>query len=77
MEKEYVYEFLYNPDVYESCPSTVSIHKTRRGAEMAMEFHRAEVKREWEEVCEEYPSWGDYPFDYNKWWGIVETELLP
>lgn len=77
MEKEYVYEFLYNPDVCESCSSTVSIHKTRRGAEMAMEFHRAEAKREWEEVCEEYPSCGDYPFDYNKWWGIVETELLP
>jgi hypothetical protein len=40
MKQEYVYEFLYNPSTYESAAQTVSIHKTRRGAEKAMELHK-------------------------------------
>lgn len=78
MEK--VYEFLYNSDTYESAAATISIHKTIKGAEMAMEFHKAEVKKEYEtsfgSESKEYQKWlKDNPFDSDKWWGIRETNL--
>ena len=33
----FVYEFLYNSNCCESAAATISIHKTKKGAEMAME----------------------------------------
>jgi hypothetical protein len=73
-----VYEFLYNGSCCESAAHTVSIHRTRRGAEIAMEFHRNEMKNEYEELLrydddEEYKE--QFPYDYDNWWGIRETEL--
>ncbi len=72
---ETVFEFLYNDSVCESAAHTMSIHKTSKGAEMALEFHKAEALKEWEKDCKEYPSEYEFPFDYDQWWGIRETEL--
>ena len=70
-----VYEFLYNSSCCESASSTVSIHRTRKGAEIAMEFHRNEKKTEYEELFanddEVYKV--EFPYDYDQWWGIRET----
>jgi len=81
-ETTFVYEFLYNSDCCESGPSTISIHKTRKGAEIAMEFHKNEKKLEYEKQYKEcqLEGWStdwfeEYPFDHDQWWGIVETEL--
>jgi len=73
----FVYEFLYNSDCCESAAATISIHKTRKGAEMAMEFHKAEKKKEWEQECIEFPPAESGGFDYDQWWGVRECELLP
>jgi len=73
----FVYEFLYNSDCCESAASTISIHKTKKGAEMAMEFHKNEKLKEWEKECKEYPPAKEYPFDFDQWWGVRECELLP
>lgn len=72
--KTIVYEFLYNSDCHESTASTISIHKTRKGAEMAMEFHKNEKRNDWKKEYEDYSK--DFPFDYDQWWGIRESELL-
>ena len=73
----FVYEFLYNSDCCEGAASTVSIHKTKKGAEMAMEFHKNEKLKEWEKECKEDPPTKEYPFDFDQWWGVHECELLP
>jgi hypothetical protein len=75
MEKEFVYEFLYNPSTSESVAKTMSIHRTKKGAEMAMEFHKNEKYSGWLQECEEYPPAKEYPFDFNQRWRVVETEL--
>lgn len=72
-----IYEFLYNSSCCESAAATKSIHKTKKGAEMAMEFHKNERLKEWEEECKQYPPAKEFPFDYDQWWGINESELLP
>jgi hypothetical protein len=72
-----IYKFLYNPSICESGYITISIHKSRKGAEMAMEFHKNEKLKEWEQECKEYPSAKEYPFDCNQGWYVQECELLP
>ena len=78
----FVYEFLYNSDCCESASATISIHKTKKGAEMAMEFHKSEKQREWDEMRkldeENDPEyWEEFQWDFNQWWGVRECELLP
>lgn len=69
-----VYEFLYNSDCCESAASTMSIHKTKKGAEMAMEFHKAEKKREYDELYDDEYKEG-FDWDFDQWWGVRETNL--
>jgi hypothetical protein len=72
-EIEKVYEFLYNSSCCESAISTISIHKTRKGAEIAMMFHKNEVKQKWINSQKEYID--KYPFDFDQDWDIRETKL--
>ena len=74
-----LYEFLYNPMIYESSSQTVSIHKTEEGARKAMEDHKAQVKAEFDDLYHnpEDPAdmivdmkWDDYQF-----WYIQEIEV--
>ena len=69
-----VWEFLFNGNTWESSASTISIHRTKRGAEMAMQFHKEAARLEYEEDQKEYPS--EFGFGYGEWWGIRETDLL-
>lgn len=76
-----VYEFLYNSDCCESAARTMSIHKTQKGAEMAMEFHKNEIKKDWDSQKKEFyyqdPHYYDnFNWDFDQWWGVKETELL-
>lgn len=67
-----LFEFLYNENCHESAARTVSIHKTIRGAEMAMEFHKSEIKKiHFEMMGDDY----EFPFDYNQWWGVKEVSV--
>lgn len=72
--KQTVFEFKYNPDTYDSAAFTISVHKTKKGAEMAMEFHRANTEKEHKELYKgEIDNFG---YDFAQWWGVEETELL-
>lgn len=66
-----VYEFLFNDDTYESCAHTMSIHKTRKGAEIAMMFHMDKIRKD------HFAMYGNNgsSFDWGRWWGIRETEV--
>ena len=78
LELQKVFEFKYNPDIFESPAMTVSIHKTREGAEIAKEKHKAEKQKELDDMypegCEDIE---DKPLinEYQAW-GVLETELL-
>ena len=38
-----VYEFWYNECIYESAAQCMSLHRTQKGAEMAMEYHKNDI----------------------------------
>lgn len=44
-----VYAFMYCPCIHESAAAVISLHKTLKGAEIAMEFHKAEALKDFEE----------------------------
>lgn len=83
-----LYEALYNCMIHESSAATLSLHRTKEGAEKAIEEHKAEVKKEWEnrreimrttETKETYDAFhgDDEPDEWAvfQWWGIGEIEV--
>lgn len=73
---ETVFEFLYNPDTFESAPCTISVHKTRKGAEMAMAFHRQEKLEQHNRLLATTNGEDLHEFGYSEYWGVNEVELL-
>lgn len=64
-ESEIMWGFLFNDNTWESCARTVSIHRTLKGAQMALEFH----KQNWmkEEELTKTPK--------STYWGIEGIEI--
>ena len=56
-----VYEFWFNECTYESAAQCMSLHRTREGAEKAMERHKKEIADEWRRIglkTPDYMDWG-------------------
>lgn len=80
-----VYEFWYNDCIHESAGACISLHRTQKGAEMAMEFHKNERLKKWNEtkkwrkehygenykLIESFSKFGD-----DEAWGVEEREIL-
>jgi len=88
MDKEILYEALYNPMTEESCSCTISIHRTRKGAETAIESHKDKCRKEFEEQQEWRKNdtkdlspelqneWlSSFKFGNYQSWSVRETEL--
>ena len=76
MDKEYIWAFMYNPMTEESAWATVSLHKTKKGAEVAMEFHKNEAKKEYEERKKR--NGGRWPVEFGDFedWFVKKIEIL-
>lgn len=55
-----LYEFLYCSCIHESGYVTMSLHRTKEGAERAMYAHREKARKEWEELYAEERGEGDF-----------------
>ena len=44
--EEVIYAALYNPMIHESTYGIISLHKTLKGAEMALSFHKHTIEKE-------------------------------
>jgi hypothetical protein len=74
-----VYEFIYNPFYHESVAGTISVHVTRKGAEIALAWHQHEAYLEYlqkiKELKENKISIDNMKFGDSEYWGIRETKL--
>lgn len=72
-----IYEALYCCCVHESSYATLSIHKTKEGAEKAIQEHKDQMKKECEDMNKD-DDWAKahYIWNQDKDWDIHETELL-
>ena len=71
MENNTVYEFTYNSCIYDGSDFTVSIHRTKKGAEKALKAHKEEVRQRYLTLLGD-----DEGYELDKDWDIVETEIL-
>ena len=68
-----VYEALYNDCIHESSFATISIHKTKEGAEKAIHEHKMEKIKEHQEIYKDViPEFNEGNMQQ---WSIIETEL--
>ena len=74
-EKDILYQFLYCDCIHESAWATISIHRSREGAVNAMEEHKAEEKKKWEEYADTEERKKEFPFGQHEDWSIGEIEL--
>ena len=70
-----VYAFLYNSCIYESAFGVMSLHKTREGAEMAMEFHKAELEKVHWEIYNKPEDYYTSPFGEHQAWKVEEMTV--
>ena len=73
--KETVWVAFYNPMIEESSAGVISIHKTKKGAEMAMDFHKEKERREWAEMYPTKKDQEEFPFGTFEAW-VVDVEEL-
>lgn len=78
MKEDKLYGFYYNPMIYESGDCLISLHRTKKGAEMALDYHKHEKKKEYDD----YSSWnkeeGTEPeckFGEFERWYVDEIEI--
>lgn len=72
---ETVYAFMYCGCIYESSFATVSLHRTKEGAEKAMEAHKAE-KKEWHDKMYADEDEEDFQFGEFEDWIVEPIEIL-
>ena len=72
-DMETVYEFWYNDCIYESVAGCISLHRTQKGAEMAMEFHKEQKRKEFEEL---YKDEEDIDWTFDSMWGVEERTVV-
>ena len=75
-KQDKIYEALYNPMTEESAYRTLSLHRTREGAEKAIEDHKKIVREEEDSIWDNEEDRIRFPWDGFKDWQIRETELL-
>ena len=70
-----VYEFWYNSCIHESAAACISLHKTKKGAEMALDFHKEEQKRFWRKCYPSIKEQMEMPFGMFEEWGVAERDI--
>jgi len=74
------FTFVYNPFIWESAASTVSVHKTKKGAYEAMRKHKLELYEEWilfrSQIAksQRFSTYGK--FGEMEYWGIREITIV-
>ena len=73
---EKVYELWYSDCIYESAAGCISLHRTKKGAKMAMEFHKEEKRKEYEKRYKDVPEDMKVAYDSMCEWGVREREVI-
>lgn len=68
-----VYEFWYSDCIYGSADACMSLHQTKKGAEIAMNFHKELKRKEWEMLYED-DCYGK--FDEMREWGVRNRDIF-
>ena len=74
-----IYEFLYCECVWESSSASMSLHRTKKGAYMAMRKHLMQEYERWQNMRTKYGKdkiSGIDKFGQHQMWHVGEQELM-
>ena len=74
-EHQIIYIAMYNPMIYESTYRVISLHRTRKDAEIALAFHKEEKRKEWLEMYPTEDEQKESPFGKYEAWNVFEEPL--
>jgi len=72
-----VFEFAYSECIWEGGCVTFSIHETRKGAEMALDFHKDACRQHWMEMFDTKELRKEHTFGDMEEWIVRETRVKP
>jgi hypothetical protein len=76
MIQDKIYVFYYNPCIHESASAAISFHKTREGAERAMEKYVEEERAEYNSLWpEHFRIENNLKFENHRDW-FIEEEII-
>lgn len=70
---EYLYSFEYNPDIFDSCAETMSIHRTYKGAYKNLRRFLLDKHEQWLELPKKYRE--SYCIEYSERYFIRKIKL--
>lgn len=70
-----LYEFLYTDCIHEGGAVTQSVHRTKKGAEIAMGIHKEEERKKWLVENPTKKRQERFPFGKMEHWGVKPIEL--
>ena len=76
MKSNIIYIAMYNPMIYESSYGILSVHKTQKGAEMAIEFDKEERRKEWMGIYSTKEEQDLNPFGKFESWAVRVDKLM-
>ena len=70
----YVYAFQYCHCIHESSYTTMSLHSTEKGAQIAMEFHKEARRKEFHEWEKEIDNYS-FTFGEDEGWNVYRFTI--
>ena len=68
-----VFAFRYSSCIHEEGMVTISLHKTKKGANKAMKDDKKKEKEHWKELYKDHKSMS--PFGSHKHWDVIGIEV--
>lgn len=69
-KEDIVFAAMYNPMIHESSFGVLSLHRTLKGAHMALMFHKREKRKEWEYIYKTEDDREEFPFGSFEAWAV-------
>ena len=69
-----IFAFQYSSCIHEEGMVTISLHKTKKGAEKAMRLHKKQEHKKWKELYSR-ENRGIFKFGMHEHWDVVDVEI--
>ena len=72
--REDIWEFAYTYCIHDSAMATISLHRTKKGAETAMYLHKEQERKKWKLVYPTKKEQKENPFERHIAWKVCKRE---
>jgi len=70
-----IYAAMYNECIHESAYGVLSLHETKKGAEITIAFHKENERKKWMKIYSTKKEQKHMPFGQHEDWCVGEYDL--